>query len=265
MFTEIYFDGAADPNPGIAGAGTYIKATGTGYMLGLGTATNNEAEWEALILGLQQAQAQGYKEILAVGDSQLVLHCAFGVWTPQKPHLRVLRDRSNLLLASFDRAEFIWVKRNYNTTADRLSKAAQKLKKRQLVEQKGLAFTDPEYSQATKDYQIDCATKNIPQSSNLQTEPLSYNPIKAQLHLSQPCTYSVQSSSATHTSVTPSSTAELKPLVIVSQRSSPYLSDQAAKTKTAKNQISRQDPIIFELLQRIENLEQALFNQVPEK
>ncbi|PNX77515.1 hop-interacting protein thi034, partial [Trifolium pratense] len=70
------FDGACKGNPGPAGAGAILRAEDGSkvYRLreGVGTATNNVAEYRALILGLKQALKKGYKHIRVQGDSLLV-------------------------------------------------------------------------------------------------------------------------------------------------------------------------------------------------
>ncbi|GJN15404.1 hypothetical protein PR202_gb02317 [Eleusine coracana subsp. coracana] len=70
------FDGASKGNPGKAGAGAIIKRLDGSVIAqlreGLGIATNNAAEYRALILGLKYAAKKGFKYIRAQGDSKLV-------------------------------------------------------------------------------------------------------------------------------------------------------------------------------------------------
>ncbi|KAK6913151.1 Ribonuclease H domain [Dillenia turbinata] len=72
----IEFDGASKGNPGLAGAGAILRS-GDGRMVcrlreGVGTATNNVAEYRAVILGLKFALKEGFRHIRVRGDSLLV-------------------------------------------------------------------------------------------------------------------------------------------------------------------------------------------------
>lgn len=92
----IHFDGGARPsNPGPAAIGYTIEAEnwfdeGSDH---LGRATNNEAEYQALIRGLEVASKQGCTEVEARDDSQLIVRQVTGDWQTKEPHLRELRDR----------------------------------------------------------------------------------------------------------------------------------------------------------------------------
>ncbi|XP_054802805.1 uncharacterized protein LOC129306299 isoform X2 [Prosopis cineraria] len=72
----IEFDGAAKGNPGPAGAGAVLRAEDGSKVCrlreGVGSSTNNVAEYRALILGLKHATKRGYKHIRVQGDSLLV-------------------------------------------------------------------------------------------------------------------------------------------------------------------------------------------------
>nr|GEX28052.1 ribonuclease H1 [Tanacetum cinerariifolium] len=70
------FDGASKGNPGQAGAGAVLR-TEDGNLIcrlreGLGIATNNVAEYRAMILGLKSALSKGFTSIRVMGDSKLV-------------------------------------------------------------------------------------------------------------------------------------------------------------------------------------------------
>ncbi|GMP30377.1 hypothetical protein CsSME_00005072 [Camellia sinensis var. sinensis] len=72
----IEFDGASKGNPGLAGAGAMLRAD-DGSMVcrlreGVGIATNNVAEYRAVILGLKYALKKGFKHVRVQGDSKLV-------------------------------------------------------------------------------------------------------------------------------------------------------------------------------------------------
>lgn len=74
---NIEFDGASKGNPGKAGAGAVLRASHDNSVLfylreGVGTATNNVAEYRALLLGLKSALHKGFKNVRVQGDSMLV-------------------------------------------------------------------------------------------------------------------------------------------------------------------------------------------------
>ncbi|XP_062106791.1 uncharacterized protein LOC133818102 [Humulus lupulus] len=70
------FDGALKGNPGLVGAGAVLRAEDGSAVWqlreGVGIATNNVAEYRALLLGLKQALKKGFKHIRCQGDSMLV-------------------------------------------------------------------------------------------------------------------------------------------------------------------------------------------------
>jgi ribonuclease HI len=75
----IHFDGGARPNPGPAAIG-YIVETDDLTEEGsehIGESTNNRAEYNALIRGLEVASEKGCTEVEARGDSQLVVEVVF--------------------------------------------------------------------------------------------------------------------------------------------------------------------------------------------
>jgi len=119
----IHFDGGARPsNPGPAAIGYTIEAEdwsdeGSDH---LGKATNNEAEYHALIRGLEVASKQGCTEVEARGDSQLVVRQVTGDWQTNEQHLRELRDRAQELAEEFETFEIEWVNREENLRADEL-------------------------------------------------------------------------------------------------------------------------------------------------
>jgi ribonuclease HI len=119
----IHFDGGARPsNPGPAAIGYTIEGKnwsdeGSDHI---GRATNNEAEYHALIRGLKVASEQGCTEVEARGDSQLVVRQVEGDWQTNEQHLRELRDRARELADEFETFEIVWVDREENLRADEL-------------------------------------------------------------------------------------------------------------------------------------------------
>jgi ribonuclease HI len=125
--TLVKFDGGARPtNPGPAAIGYTIEAEdwsdeGSDH---LGKATNNEAEYRALIRGLEVASKQGCTEVEARGDSQLVVRQVTGDWRTKKQHLRELRDRAQELAEEFEQFEIHHIPREENREADELVEQA---------------------------------------------------------------------------------------------------------------------------------------------
>jgi len=118
-------DGASRGNPGPAGAGAQITDA-DGVVLaevaeGLGTATNNVAEYTAVIRGLERALELGAASVLLRSDSQLLINQLTGRYRVKSPHLQPLHRRVRQLAAGFDSIEFEHVRRERNTEADRLA------------------------------------------------------------------------------------------------------------------------------------------------
>lgn len=124
----LYADGAARGNPGPAGAGALLVdehgATIAELTRSLGRATNNVAEYEALILGLEEARRRGIDEILVRMDSLLVVRQMQGLWKIRHPGLRPLALRAGALLAEFPSRTLEHVPREENARADELANRA---------------------------------------------------------------------------------------------------------------------------------------------
>ncbi len=120
---RLVFDGGSLNNPG-HGYGSYQLTVGSEpsriVRLDFGSpVTNNEAEYSALIHGLEDALAtlreagidpkQARLEVM--GDSQLVLRQLSGQWKVRMPHLQPLKDRGRSLLDQFGKADLIWQRR----------------------------------------------------------------------------------------------------------------------------------------------------------
>ena len=121
-----YFDGASRGNPGEAGAGALLMDE-KGAVLWkcarpLGVKTNNEAEYMALILLLEEVERRGVTARI-FGDSSLVVNQATGKWKIKEPRLKGLAERAAALLKATGSA-IEWVPREQNSQADRLSNEA---------------------------------------------------------------------------------------------------------------------------------------------
>jgi len=119
--TSLYFDGSSK-NPGKSGAGIYIKELDISKSKYLGPMlTNNEAEYMALIFGLEVAKSLSIKELNVYGDSKLVIMQSQGLWKINHEHLRKLNKQVKDLSSSFDKITFNHIPREENKIADKLS------------------------------------------------------------------------------------------------------------------------------------------------
>jgi len=124
----LYADGAARGNPGPAGAGA-VLLDADGHVLAevvrhLGHATNNVAEYTALIIGLEEALRRGVDEIDVRMDSLLVVEQMRGRWRIRHPNMKPLALRAGELLARFPKRTVSHVPREQNAIADALSNRA---------------------------------------------------------------------------------------------------------------------------------------------
>ena len=124
---HVYCDGASRGNPGPAAVG-WVLVTGDGIVeedgRELGTATNNRAEYEALVAALERARAFGFDEAEIRSDSQLVVKQVTGVWNVEDPALRECRVRVREILSAFDEWSLTHVPREVNERADELANEA---------------------------------------------------------------------------------------------------------------------------------------------
>jgi ribonuclease HI len=124
---HVYFDGACRGNPGPAALG-YAVVTGDGIAAEggetIGRATNNQAEYHALIRALEVAADFGFDEVHVRGDSELIVKQVKGAWNTNDPELRELRVRARELLDRFDEWTLEHVPREINERADKLANEA---------------------------------------------------------------------------------------------------------------------------------------------
>lgn len=121
-------DGACSPNPGPASIGVVLtEATGrevARLSRRIGSATNNIAEYRALIEGLRLAREHEVDQLAVRLDSRLVVQQVAGDWYPKTAHLRPLRKEARALVREFDAIELRHVPRDQNAEADELANAA---------------------------------------------------------------------------------------------------------------------------------------------
>jgi ribonuclease HI len=90
----------------------------------LGVATNNVAEYRALLLGLARAQAMGAGEVEVVNDSELIAKQVQGIYKVKHEAMRPLHQAAKAALGEFDRWSIRSVPRAQNADADALVNAA---------------------------------------------------------------------------------------------------------------------------------------------
>jgi ribonuclease HI len=121
-------DGGARGNPGPAAIGAVVQSA-AGEMLEergerIGVATNNVAEYRALLLGIELATAQGASEVELVGDSELIVRQVKGEYKVKDATMRRLHAEVKQALGPFEKWSIRHVKREQNAEADRLVNAA---------------------------------------------------------------------------------------------------------------------------------------------
>jgi len=121
------FDGASRGNPGPAGIGAVIFHNGQEIWAScqyIGTKTNNQSEYSALILGLKEALSRDIRQIHVYGDSLLVINQINGQYKVKNPGLQELYQEVQQLKAQFDMIVFTHIYREFNKRADHLSNMA---------------------------------------------------------------------------------------------------------------------------------------------
>ena len=124
----VHVDGGARGNPGPAAAACVITST-AGEVVGehsqlLGTATNNVAEYRALLLGLERARELGAGEVEVIGDSELIAKQVRGLYKVKHEAMKPLHRAAMEALAGFERWSIRTVPRAQNARADALVNAA---------------------------------------------------------------------------------------------------------------------------------------------
>jgi probable phosphoglycerate mutase len=117
-------DGGARGNPGPAAYG-YVLEAEDGTVLAahgkaIGTATNNVAEYRALIAGLKKALELHVDEVDVVSDSELLVKQMRGEYKVRKPALRELSAEASELARQLRAVSYTAVRREHNELADRL-------------------------------------------------------------------------------------------------------------------------------------------------
>ena len=121
----VMVDGAARGNPGPAGCGAVIL-DGNGKVVKelsryLGHTTNNVAEYEGLLMGLEALLQLGKKRICVQSDSQLLVRQLNGEYRVKDEKLKTLFQKAVTLLRQFEAYRILHVPREMNRLADRLA------------------------------------------------------------------------------------------------------------------------------------------------
>lgn len=124
MSARLFTDGGARGNPGPAAYGFVIEAE-DGTVLAsrgeaIGVATNNVAEYSALVAGLEQAIDLGLTELEVVSDSELLVKQMRGEYKVKNAGLKPLWAEAQALARQVGRVRYRAVRREHNELADRL-------------------------------------------------------------------------------------------------------------------------------------------------
>ena len=124
MSARLFTDGGARGNPGPAAYG-YVLEGADGTVLAahgesIGIATNNVAEYSALIAGLERAVELGLGELEVVSDSELMVKQMRGEYKVKNQALRELSLRAREVAATVGEVRYTAVRREHNKLADQL-------------------------------------------------------------------------------------------------------------------------------------------------
>jgi ribonuclease HI len=120
----VHVDGGARGNPGPAAIAAVVT-TPDGEVIDsegqiIGRATNNVAEYRALLFGIERAKRLGAGEVELIGDSELIVKQVRGEYKVKDAGLRPLHAQVREALAELDRWSIRHVRREHNAAADSL-------------------------------------------------------------------------------------------------------------------------------------------------
>jgi len=121
----VRIDGASRGNPGPAAAAAVLESV-EGKVIGrlgrhLGKATNNWAEYNALIAGLDLAKRHGVGDLTVFSDSQLLVRQMTGEYQVKNADIKLLHNKASALADEFKSVNYIHVPRENNRAADKLA------------------------------------------------------------------------------------------------------------------------------------------------
>ena len=124
----LFADGGSRGNPGPAGAGAVLLDpqgnTVEELSRFLGQTTNNVAEYEGLIMGLEAARKHGAASLAVRLDSELLVKQLNGQYRVKAPNLKPLFEKARKIISAFDKVDVGHVRREFNKEADRLANLA---------------------------------------------------------------------------------------------------------------------------------------------
>ncbi len=124
----LYTDGGSRGNPGPSGIGVVVLDGARRKIKEIskyiGEATNNVAEYSALVCGLEEARAQGADEIVIYIDSELLAKQLNGEYRVKDGNMKVLFEKALNILKNFGSFEIKHIAREKNKEADRLANKA---------------------------------------------------------------------------------------------------------------------------------------------
>ena len=124
----LYTDGASRGNPGPSAIGAVLKDTKGNHLAHIsqriGSTTNNQAEYRAVIAALKKAISLGAREVELRADSELVIKQINGKYSVKKAALRPLYQEVVSLIGSLEKFRAISIPRTQNAEADSLANMA---------------------------------------------------------------------------------------------------------------------------------------------
>lgn len=126
LLLHTYSDGGARGNPGPAAIGVVICDARDHVLLeashAIGEATNNQAEYQALLLALEMAASRKARRVVCYADSELLIFQCQGLYRVKDSKLKTLSEKVQSLMRRFDAVEFRQVPRSHPliARADRL-------------------------------------------------------------------------------------------------------------------------------------------------
>ena len=124
MKVVVNVDGGSRGNPGPAAIAAVVQEPGGGVLEEsterIGQATNNVAEYKALLLGIERAAGLGATELELVGDSELIVRQVEGRYKVKDATMKELHAEVKKALSGFEDWSIRHVRRELNSEADRL-------------------------------------------------------------------------------------------------------------------------------------------------
>ena len=121
---SLYFDGCSKGNPGPSGIGAVIYKNDqeiASYCENIGNKTNNESEYCALIVGMENALKLNITSLCVYGDSLLVINQVNKIYKIKNERLLILYAKFKALKVKFKYIIFTHIYRSYNKRADQLA------------------------------------------------------------------------------------------------------------------------------------------------